>query len=260
MNADPGLAAQRLVDPVACLPGEPPMPRPAPLELSDASRRLALVGGSTPPDRNRPAVPIPIRLYATDPISRLGVIAHLRHHHEDVRLVDDGQPANVAIAVAEELDADRIRWLRDVQRDSGLPIVLIIGYLDPQALVTAVEAGICGVIGRLDVTPERLVHLLKAAARGDAELPPQLLRQLLDQVGQLNRQLHEPNGLSFNGLTKREHDVLELVADGLSTREIATALNYSERTIKTVLQDLTIRLHLRNRIHAVTYALRNGWI
>jgi len=259
MNADSGLAAQRVVDPVAYLPGEPSMPRPAPLEPNDASRRLALVGGSTPPDRNHPA-PIPIRLYASDPISRLGVIAHLRYHHEDVRLADDGQPASVALAVAEELDDDRIRWLRDVQRDSGLPIVLIIGHLDPEALVTAVEAGICGVIERLDVTPERLVHLVKAAARGDAELPPQLLRQLLDQVGQLNRQLQEPNGPSFNGLTKREHDVLELVADGLSTREIADSLNYAERTIKTVLQDLTIRLHLRNRTHAVTYALRNGWI
>ena len=260
MNADSGRTAQCVVDAVAYPPDKASLPRPTPLEPSDASRRLTLVDGSTPPDPDRAAAPIPIRLYAADPISRLGVIAHLRYHHEDVRLVDDDQPASLAIAVAEELDDDRIRWLRDVQRAGGLPIVLIIGYPDPQALVRAVEAGICGVIARLDVTPERLVHLVKAAARGDAELPPQLLRKLLDQVGQLNRQLHEPNELSFNGLTKREHDVLELVADGLSTREIATSLNYSERTIKTVLQDLAIRLHLRNRIHAVTYALRNGWI
>ena len=227
---------------------------------AEASRRLTLVDDSPPHDVNRPAVPIPIRLYAADPISRLGVIAHLRYHQEDVRLVDDDQPASLAIAVAEELDDDRIRWLREIQRACGLPIVLISSDLDPHALVQASEAGICGVIERLDVTPERLVQLLKAAARGDAELPPQLLRQLLDQLGQLDRQAHGPNGLSFAGLTERERDVLTLVADGLSTREIAKSLSYSERTIKTVLQDVTIRMNVRNRIHAVTYALRNGWI
>jgi DNA-binding NarL/FixJ family response regulator len=227
---------------------------------AEAIRQLTIVDGSTPQDPDRAAAPIPIRLYAADPISRLGVMAHLRYRHEDVRLVDDDQPASLAIAVAEELDDDRIRWLRDVQRTGGLPIVLIIGSPDPQALARAAEAGICGVIERLDVTPERLVHLIKAAARGDAELPPQLLRQLLDQLGQLDRQAHGPNGLSFAGLTERERDILTLVADGLSTREIAKSLNYSERTIKTVLQDVTLRLNVRNRTHAMTYALRNGWI
>jgi DNA-binding NarL/FixJ family response regulator len=54
--------------------------------------------------------------------------------------------------------------------------------------------------------------------------------------------------------------VLRLVADGLSTREIATKLCYSERTIKAVIQELTTRLYLRNRAHAVAYAVRNGWI
>ena len=67
-------------------------------------------------------------------------------------------------------------------------------------------------------------------------------------------------GLGLNGLTDRENTVLRLVADGLSTREIASQLAYSERTIKTVMQDLTTRLYLRNRAHAVAYAVRNGWI
>ncbi len=61
-------------------------------------------------------------------------------------------------------------------------------------------------------------------------------------------------------LTERERDVLSLMADGLSTREVARRMAYSERTIKNILQDLTTRLHLRNRTQAVAYALRNGWI
>src|SRR6266700_3486773 len=63
-----------------------------------------------------------------------------------------------------------------------------------------------------------------------------------------------------SGPTPRERDVLELLADGHSTREIAIRLAYSERTIKNILQDLTTRLSLRNRTQAVAYAVRSGWI
>lgn len=61
-------------------------------------------------------------------------------------------------------------------------------------------------------------------------------------------------------LSRRERDVLMLAADGYSTREIAVRLCYSERTIKNVLQHLTVRLNLRNRTHAVAVAMRHGWI
>lgn len=61
-------------------------------------------------------------------------------------------------------------------------------------------------------------------------------------------------------LTQREQGVLTLLADGLSTREVAMRMSYSERTIKKILQDLSDRLHLRNRTHAVAYALRSGWL
>jgi DNA-binding NarL/FixJ family response regulator len=66
--------------------------------------------------------------------------------------------------------------------------------------------------------------------------------------------------LAVAGLTARERDVLALVAEGYSTREVATRLAYSERTIKNIVQDVTERLSLRNRTQAVAYAVRNGWI
>ena len=58
----------------------------------------------------------------------------------------------------------------------------------------------------------------------------------------------------------RSIDVLRLVADGLDTGEIAQRLSYSERTIKNVIHDVTSRLHLRNRSHAVAFAMRTGVI
>ena len=91
-------------------------------------------------------------------------------------------------------------------------------------------------------------------------LPPDLLGRLLSQVGKLQRQVLWPRGLTFGGLAEREIEVLRLVADGLDTAEIAAKLSYSQRTIKNILHDITSRLHLRNRSHAVAYALRHGLI
>ncbi len=69
-----------------------------------------------------------------------------------------------------------------------------------------------------------------------------------------------PPILAVAGLTRREHNVLALIAEGYSTREVATRLAYSERTIKNIVQDVTMRWNLRNRTQAAVYAVRNGWI
>jgi DNA-binding NarL/FixJ family response regulator len=91
-------------------------------------------------------------------------------------------------------------------------------------------------------------------------VPPDLLGRLLDQVGRLQRQVLDPRGFTFAGLSGREIEVLRLVADGHDTKEIAATLCYSERTVKNVLHEITTRLQLRNRSHAVAYAMREGLI
>jgi DNA-binding NarL/FixJ family response regulator len=126
--------------------------------------------------------------------------------------------------------------------------------------VAGVEAGACGLLRRVDAVPERLVEAIQSAAAGDGTVPSDLLGRLLEHVGRLQRQVLAPNGLTLAGLTEREIDVLRLVAEGLDTSEIASTLAYSERTIKNVIHDVTARLNLRNRSHAVAYAVRQGLI
>jgi DNA-binding NarL/FixJ family response regulator len=203
--------------------------------------------------------PVPFRVNTLDPISEIGVLTQLRRRPEVVVAAVGVRPA-VVLAIMDSTDDDALRWLRTLHADDGLPIVLIIGRVEPSALACLVESGVCGVLNRVDATAERLVRAIQLAAAGHGDLPPELVRHLLDHVGQLNRNLLTPRGLSFAGLTGREHDVLQLIADGLSTREVATRLAYSERTIKNVLQHLTLRLNARNRTQAVACAVRNGWI
>jgi DNA-binding NarL/FixJ family response regulator len=97
-----------------------------------------------------------------------------------------------------------------------------------------------------------------AAARGDCVLPPDLLDQLLDHSAAAQGSTGAPAPWAAAALSPRERSVLRMVADGHETSEIAQRLAYSQRTVTTVLHDITQRFQLRNRAHAVAYALRAG--
>jgi DNA-binding NarL/FixJ family response regulator len=199
-------------------------------------------------------------IHADDPISRAGVASQLRPRPEVLVLegVDAGE-ATVSLVVADRVAEPSLRAIRAL-RQRGTSVVLMVVEVDDGSLVSAIEAGVAALIRRAEATPDRLVAVIRSAAAGEAAVPPDLLCRLLNQVGQLQRQVLAPRGLSFAVLADREVEVLRLVADGLDTAEIATRLSYSQRTIKTVLHDVTTRLQLRNRSHAVAYALREGLI
>jgi DNA-binding NarL/FixJ family response regulator len=201
-----------------------------------------------------------IYVHADDPILRAGLASQLRPRPE-VKVIDAPEPGrtSVALVVADRVAEPTLRTLRSLQR-VGARLVLVVAELDDADLVAAVEAGVAGVVRRAEASPDRLINVVQAAAVGDGALPPDLLGRLLNQVGKLQRQVLWPRGLTFGGLAEREIEVLRLVADGLDTAEIAAKLSYSQRTIKNILHDITSRLHLRNRSHAVAYALRHGLI
>jgi DNA-binding NarL/FixJ family response regulator len=204
---------------------------------------------------------IPTYVYAGDPISQAGVVSQLRPRPE-VCIVDDHDldRARVAVIVTDVVDAESLRVLRAVQRGGVPRTVLVASVLDDAAVAAAAEAGASGLLRRSEATPEALARVVVRVAAGQGEVPADLLARLLDQVGRLQRQVLAPRGIAFTGLSERETQVLRLVADGHDTAEIAALLCYSERTVKNTLHDVTSRLQLRNRSHAVAYALREGLI
>jgi len=203
---------------------------------------------------------IRVYVYAHDPISQAGLASQLRARPEIQVVDDDVDRAQVAVVVADEVDEESLRTVRAIQRN-GIPrVVLVITRLDDAGMIAGIEAGACGLLRRAEAMPERLAQSVVSAASGDGSVPSDLLGRLLDHVGRLQRQVLSPRGLTLSGLTEREIEVLRLVADGLDTAEIAAQLAYSERTIKNIIHDVTARLNLRNRSHAVAYAVRNGLI
>ncbi len=205
--------------------------------------------------------PILTFVHGQDPISEAGVMSQLRSRPE-IRIVAESavDDAAVAVVVADQLDEETTQVLRALKRGDSPRLVLVATVIDDAALVVAAEAGVAGLLRRREASPDALVRAVLRVAAGEGDVPGDMLGRLMDQLGRLQRQVLTPRGLTFSGLAPREAQILRLVADGHDTSEIAGRLCYSERTVKNVLHDLTTRLQLRNRSHAVAYALREGLI
>jgi DNA-binding NarL/FixJ family response regulator len=200
-------------------------------------------------------------VHAGDPVSARGIGGELRLR-PDVLVLEgcDVSHADVAVIVADEMDSDTVRAVRAIQRDGCAKVVMVVTRLDDAGLLAAVEAGACGILRRSEAVSERVAEVVLTAANGDGSVPPDLLGRLLDQVSRLQRQVLAPRGLLLTGFTEREVEVLRLLSEGWDTSEIASKLSYSERTVKNVIHDITVRHQLRNRSHAVAYAVRAGII
>jgi DNA-binding NarL/FixJ family response regulator len=203
---------------------------------------------------------ISVAVRAPDPISLAGVTSQLTQHR-GVKLAESegARPAAVTVVVAATMDDSMIPQLRRLVRIDRARVVLVADRIREAELLAVIECGVGAILWRHQATPRRLYQAVLAAFRGEGDLPADLLARLLQQVGQLQRSADDRPGTPA-GLAPREIDVIRLVAEGLDTAEIASKLSYSERTVKNVLYGMTTRLQLRNRAHAVAYALREGHI
>lgn len=203
---------------------------------------------------------LPVLIATEDPLSRAGIEAQLRDE-PTIRLVDaPGEASLAAVVVAESMDGDVVTLLRRLRADGVTRSVLVVTRLDDAGMLLAIEHGVSGLLRRAEATTATLVATLHSVSSGDGALPADLLGRFMDSVGRLQRRVLAPRGLSFSGLTEREVAVLTLLAEGHDTAEVGRRLYYSERTVKNIVHDVTSRFDLRNRTHAVAFAIREGYI
>jgi DNA-binding NarL/FixJ family response regulator len=203
---------------------------------------------------------------APDPVSRAGVASVLRFRSElelvgVATLIDPGRATDlrpdVAVIVSDQIDAGTLVRIRSV-RATGTRVVLLVRDVDGPDVLDAVQVGASAIVRRVEATDDRLSEAIRVAAVGDGSLPRDLINHLLHQVGAgpSNASASPPD----TSLSHRELRILRLLADGFSTIEIAREMAYSERTIKQAVHAMTTRLKLRNRSHAVAFAVRKGLI
>jgi DNA-binding NarL/FixJ family response regulator len=247
----PSSAASRVVKPTTFAVSVPSVSAAAPT----ASDRTRLPGGVI-------ARPVSIAVLAGDPITGEGVVAHLRERAQ-VRVLgaERQHEAEVVLIVVDRITESTLKLMERVARQSAIEdarFVLVGDGVREQHVVRAVTCGMVSVIPRSEADFDRIRRAILDVREGRLEMPGVALGWLVGQLRAVHQEVLEPNGLTAGGLETREVDVLALLAEGLSTFEIAQRLSYSERTVKNIIHGMLTRLNLKNRTHAVAFAVRTG--
>lgn len=195
--------------------------------------------------------PVNVSVLALDPVLEAGTTSAL-HGCPDVLVVGRDTPAAVTVVIVDVVDEQVLDIVRAARAAAHRPEVVVVAtdIPQPQAL-HAIASGARGLLRRREADAARLARAVLAAADGDCTVPPDMLDGLTGPGGQARTAAEV-------SLSDRERAVLRLVADGRETDDIARALSYSPRTVTSVVRDITQRYRLRNRAHAVAYALRAG--
>lgn len=207
---------------------------------------------------------IMVTVHGTDLLSCAGVVALLGNQSDMVVVQDPGAAEAdcttiVAMIIVDLLDEVAVGQLRKLVMARKDRVVLVTGDLDEAQLQLVIDAGVQNVVWRRHATAERIAKAVHIAAVGGGTVPPDLLPCLLAQLRRMRLTGSGPRSPGAE-LTAREVAVLRLAAEGADTKEIAERLLYSERTVKGLLHDLMVRMRLRNRTHAVAFAVRQGYI
>ncbi len=170
-----------------------------------------------------------------------------------VASVEEHQP-QVALVDVNLIGMDGLAAVREIGvRGLATQTVALTMFTDHDTVTRAVAAGVAGYLPK-NVRREELVQAVRAVASGKGFLHPDVTRPFLERVGPLA--MHA----GLDQLSKREQEVLEQLATGKSTREIAETLGLGDETVKSHLSKLYAKLKATDRVQAVVIAMRHGLV
>lgn len=194
---------------------------------------------------------------------------------DDIDIVGEAENGFDAVRLAAELDPDvtlmdvRMPGLdgieatgRIVGRNAAARVLILTTFDLDEYAFSALRAGASGFVLK-DIPADDLARAIRSVASGDAVVSPRVTRLLLDiHATRLPDICEVPGAVSttLDRLTRRETEVLQEMAQGLSNTEIAEKLVVSEATVKTHVRSILAKLNLRNRVHAVIYAYEAGLV
>lgn len=168
----------------------------------------------------------------------------------DVVLLDITMPKLNGIEAA--------RRIKHALPDTGI-VMLTIHDAD-EYLMDAVSAGINGYVLK-DVDPSVMIDVVRMCSQGSGYLHPSITARLLGRLGNGKQEsIPRRRRIGDEGLTPREFEVLEMIAQGAPNAEIAAKLFISESTVKNHVTNILRKLRVNDRTQAALYALRKGWV
>ena len=183
-----------------------------------------------------------------------GADAIRRHAIEqpDVLLCDIQMPGTDGLETVRQVTA----------QGAETRIVMLTTFETDEYVLTAIEHGAAGFLLK-NTPPDELITSIRTVHSGDAVISPGPTRKLFSTYRQITQQArgsdpHDADTALADTLTPREREVVELVAQGLSNKEICTRLWLSMPTVKTHIGNLMAKTHSRDRVQLALYALRSG--
>lgn len=213
----------------------------------------------------------PIRVLVIDdhPLFREGV-ASLMAHAEDVDLVGEGSSGEKALQLADTLHPDvvlmdlhmpglgGIEATRTItRRHPGIGVIVLTMLDDDDSVFAAIRAGARGYVLK-DAERGSLLRAVRAIARGEALLGDAIARRVLTQLGPPPAPGQPPVDPDIARLTRRESEILALIADGHRNADIAAQLVISERTVGNHISSIFHKLHVADRTQAAIRAREAG--
>jgi two-component system, NarL family, response regulator LiaR len=189
--------------------------------------------------------------------------------HPDIQVVGEAATGVAAVELASRLspdvvlmdlvmpDLDGITATSRIKAlGAGIKVIVLTSFTEDDRVFPAIQAGASSYLLK-DVTPDALVEAIRAVVHGEARLHPEITRKLMEQVAQ-QPQAGPPGGVQ--ALTQREREVIQLVGQGQSNREIAETLVISEKTAKAHVSNILAKLNLDDRTQMALYAVKNGLV
>jgi DNA-binding NarL/FixJ family response regulator len=225
-------------------------------------QRFAWRGNMTKNDRNE----IKIIIADDHALVREGLIKILAFE-PDIKVVGEAEDGNKAVKLARSLDVDVILMDINMPNTNGITATKIIKSEKPHIGVIALtihdqdeylfEMIRCGVSGYVlkDVRPDDLMHTIRCVAAGQSFIPPSLTNKVFQELNRISQK--EKQHYNY-GLTDRELEVLQEVAQGLSNKDIAAKLFISQKTVKNHLSNIFQKLEVSDRTQAALFAIKNN--
>ncbi len=179
----------------------------------------------------------------------LQAVEHAARLHPDIVLLDIRMPNLDGLEAARQILASVSNRAR---------VIMLTTFGLDEYVYAALKAGACGFLLK-DTPPERLLAFVRSAQHGDALLDPSITRRLIERYA-CPHAITGGTADRLAELTPREHEVLTLIARGLSNAEIAADIHLSEATVKTHVSRILAKLDLRDRVQAVVLAYESGLI